>query len=793
VNDPLRDLLWHTTPGLGAALIARLGAPEPDRAELGVRPRVRTPIPPALAEHRLAHGITHGVIGWYGAGGAQRPNTPADPDRLLRLLERDDPLVNATLFRLGRWPALRRAIVSRRRFHPTAPTPGPDDDGLLDLAPDLYRELLTTTNAAHLDAALWAHDPDLAAWASIAHAPRHRVGVLKARITLLAAGHAHHVRVTRRQTDALLPELPHAESQEAKGAAPLRLLPAVVDEAVGPTRFVRSLRAARSRRSAHAVVTATLYPDWTAVARAHDEQPLPRPAMAALAEHPRCPAALLVAFAREDPAVVEAIPLPPAEILAACVTEGVDQRTKVVLGRRFDAGVAGAYERDTVRPARLLLTALDHGTVEAAPAQAAILGDVADMLRAGLDRHGNSLWQGLYAVLPTCDTTVEGLIAAAAHARDRPPARPGRQAAWAYTVLIDIAGPAALPHATRFADDVHLAPLAGTGTLPDFLAEHLADVGGPITRRVLAGNALTSRAVLTRLMPTADAETAAELFRNPLVGMDVRHAALHRFTPTADVLATPADVAAVLAHTDVRLLTELAGADPSPSGRTLRLRAALRVAELAGTRALDALRHDPETIEAHLTGDLGVLRAAVASLTEKHTLALVEARSWMLHAPGVAAALADPVLDWDRLAERLRSRHLDAVIRERLAARPDIPETFARTLGERPYNTYAPIVSDRYAFANRPAGQRCSSWSNPVALLRAGALTVERFVADARATHVLTAAPQHPRLARVVARTLTRHLGDTLDAWLVATHLARTNGDMTLDELAATAHAAGQS
>jgi len=226
LNDPLRDLLWHTTPGLGAALIARLGAPEPDGAELGIHPRVRTPVPPAPAGHRLAHGVTHGVIGWYGAGGAQRPNTPADPDRLLRLLERDDPLVNATLFRLGRRPALRHAIVSRRRFHPGAPTYDTDDDGLLDLAPDLSRKLLTTTNAAHLDAALWAHDPELAAWASIAHAPRHRVGALKARITLLAAGHAHHVRVTRPMTDALLPELGHAERQEAKGAAPLRLLPA---------------------------------------------------------------------------------------------------------------------------------------------------------------------------------------------------------------------------------------------------------------------------------------------------------------------------------------------------------------------------------------------------------------------------------------------------------------------------------------------------------------------------------------------------------------------------------------
>ena len=52
-----RALFWHTGRDLGADVLGRLGAPGPGPVASG------TALPPALVEHAVRRGDTHGVVG----------------------------------------------------------------------------------------------------------------------------------------------------------------------------------------------------------------------------------------------------------------------------------------------------------------------------------------------------------------------------------------------------------------------------------------------------------------------------------------------------------------------------------------------------------------------------------------------------------------------------------------------------------------------------------------------------------------------------------------------------------
>jgi hypothetical protein len=163
MTDALNDLLWHTGTDLGAVLIARLGAPEssshPDR------------IPAPLTAYRLRNGIPDGLVGNHPP--AQGETDPAsNPAVLLDLLEHDDPAIDAVLFKTTDWPALRRAILGQYSFA-RGITPRPDETAAkIALDPELRCGLLSAVDPSGLEAALWAHDPDLVFWALLAHTPR---------------------------------------------------------------------------------------------------------------------------------------------------------------------------------------------------------------------------------------------------------------------------------------------------------------------------------------------------------------------------------------------------------------------------------------------------------------------------------------------------------------------------------------------------------------------------------------------------------------------------------------------
>ncbi|WP_406297483.1 DUF2336 domain-containing protein [Embleya sp. NBC_00888] len=822
MGDAVHDLLWHTGPEVGAELIDRLGAPAPESPDTG--PRARRATPPPLIAYRLRHGVAAGLVGRHGKG--RPPGTPGNPELLLRLLERDDPELNATLYRESEWAGLRRAILSQRAHRPGAPA-----DALVPLDPSLRTELTTTTHHAHLEPALWARDPDLALWALLAHPNPEPLAALAARITLLKAGQTARLRTVSRLTRHPLPaDLSPALQRELGGAHMLRGLPKYLAKELSPETLVRRARGTTTVGRARSVVAGVPIPDWSAVAAAHRAEPLPWHAVAAFAEHPRCPSELLVEFTGKYPQTIEVIPVPPAELLAACVAEGSDSRTKTVLLRRLATSAADLGELLAVRPARLLLTALDQGPVSAVANQAELAYVLGRTLRAHLDRTGPALWPALYTALPTLNAPVHDLFAeaeatatataetktqraataAAAAPTPTPLPRPGRQAAWAYTVLIDLAGTA--DDATAFLDDAHLAPLAGTGTLPAFLAERLAGIGGPITLRVLAGNPHTPRAILDRLAGHADPAITAAVYRNSRATDAQRRLVLAapELDPTLrqDLLSTddPVLLRTLLAARDPGLLRALALRDDPPldrtsirtqdartlAGRVLRLHAALRLAETSGVPALVTLPEDPEITAALHTGRTDPLRVALAESAETSLRALESVREWEQHSPlpkaELTAALIDPAPDWPALTEAVRAGRLCAWIRGALGRRPDVSEPFARAVAER--DPTGRHLSPHHDVPAGAPGRTHPYRPHLIGLFDSGALTVERHLAETPAVEVLDAAPGWPRLARVVARHLREHLGTDTRAWVVAAHLARGDVEPTLIELAATSSAA---
>ncbi|MYW03898.1 hypothetical protein [Streptomyces sp. SID3343] len=791
MTDALNDLLWHTGTDLGTALIERLGAPPPTSPP--------QPVPAPLAAYRLRNGIPDGLVGRPPALG--RPGTAGDPASVLDLLERDDPAINAVLFKTTDWPALRRAILGQYSFA-RGITPQPDEAApRIALDPELRSGMLSTLDVSRLEAALWAHDPDLVFWALLAHTPRDPLATLAALVTLKRTQRFAQLRTVLRRTDHRLPhDLTPLLRMELSGGH-LDRLPTYLAEALDPALLVGRIRATRRVSRAHAMLRTVLVPDWRTFAEAHEADPLPWTAVAALAEHPRCPDDLLDRFADRHPQVLEFVPAPSPALLERCVTEGTDKYTKQVLTRRLATGRPDLSELLDVRSARLLLTALDQGSIHAAATQADVALGLGRVLREHLDLHGPALWSGLYATLPVLDVSVLDLFAAAARHTEDPPTRPGRQAAWAYTVLIDLAGESAAQGALTGLDDEHLAPLAGTPTLPGFLAARLAAAAGPITARVLAGNPATPRAVLTELATRSDPAVGAAVYRNPHATDAARRTVLA--APTLDpdlrreLLTTddPVRLRTLTASADPELLARAVRLDDTPKLRALRLHAALRLAETTGIAALTPLRREPVIATAVAGRALWPLRDAIRELNRRHTTALLAVPHYQHTSydgdTEVAAAVHDPAPDWPALIAALRAGKLALSVGRELADRPDVPEEFAEALALRPYSAHAARGwgSRHHAFVHDDE-QSCLHRPNAADLLDTGALTLEVYVDRAPAVDVLAAAVSRPRLGRLVARLLRERLGDDTDAWVIAARLAAEGSRVSLPLLTATATAA---
>jgi hypothetical protein len=816
VADTVTNLLWHAGHALGADLLARLDLPAPRRHA------PRETLPPALLEYAVRRGDAHATVGSFRA--RTRSTDPAgDEDLLLRLLERDDPEVNETLFRHCSWPALRRAVMSQHRF---ARDPDPDLAGTpLPLTDALREQILARATRADLQAALFAVDPDLVFWALVSGVPggAHggRLARLRACATLAAAGRRAQLRHVLQTTPVELPpDAPAQLADELRGARAHDRLPKILEAEYGPGAVAGKLRGVKQVAHARSVIRDALEPPWPELLAEHRADPFPWGAAVALLEHARCPRALQAALLRTHPRAVQSVTRPGPEVFAVCQELGEDQLTKKVLLRAIatDTIDAGQLVAE-VRPARIALTALVHGDLHAVATQARAIGMVrqlaCDRLAADPDA-----WRGWYAALPHFTGTAAQLIAAAdPAARPDTPRVPrqatdgdsgtdtprlGRQSAWAYNTLIDVVGAEHAARALGFLDDAGLAPLAGARGVPQAVADHIAAHGGPVARRVLAGNADLRPDLLEALVLGGDRAIASAAYRHPRCPMPLRQYILSVDGIDADLRAELLterrlhELWPLLASPDAALLRHVALAAERDLGRWTRLRAAYRLAELHGLDALTGLP-DQEVALAHRHGRLGVLGDMLRRIDSVWPKALTEARYLPRQSDpyGVHGALADPGLDWRPVLSHARRGNLSEVVLGALADRPDCPMELARILRDRGKGqeadrrwVWAQGVLRHRAVAAELLDEKPLRWNAPDAVVTSGVLTPEEFVAGGEAAQVVDVSLDRVPVARAVARLLHDTLGDAVDAWVVFARLLDQRPPATLAELASTAQAA---
>lgn len=793
-----RALFWHTGRDLGADVLGRLGVPGPGP----VGPD--TALPPALVEHAVRRGDTNGVVGPYHVRKWSR-NGPGDPDLLLRLLERDDPEVNAVLFARSDWPALRQAILAQQRF---APRP-PDAPDLLPLAAGLRDRIFAEGARDDLQAALSAADPDLLFWALASGAVGAAYGgdLTRAHAAWrLGAVHNRRAQV-RHILDTVPVRIPHGlPPGTAEEIVHGRSRPGTLDQAVTQEARPETLfdRLSLAKRTAHGrgLLRNVLHPGWQTLHMRHLAAPLPWGAAVALVEHPRCPDAFRAALLDTHPRAVQFVGDPGPDVLAHCTAVDEDTLTKTVLLRGLAAGsLAPEHLLTTARPARLALTALVHGGVEAVAAQAHAIRLIRPLLLRHVAHPGG--WRHLYAALPEFTGSATALLAAEPLSADADAKRPGRQAAWAYATLIGIAGPEHTTAALEFLSDEHLAPVAGARELPQDVADHALAHGGPLTHRVLAANPDLRQDLLTPLVLSGDREIASTAYRNPRCPFALRQYILSIDGITDDLRtelrqARDLDIWPLLASPDLGLLRHAAAA----TGRTAwirQLRAAARIAETHGLAALDGLPGDA-VAAARETGTAAPIAEALAE--HRHTTEkLLSDPDFGYTAQGLTHdhVYGDPGLDWSDVLAQVRSGSIANYVVHSLAQRPDFPlelgrlhrDAADRSEGRRAVHGAAlawhrPLVAE--VLRDAPL-----VWDNAFTALKSGAITADEFTAVSDAAQTVDAAAHHPPLARAVARLLGDALGDTadaVDAWTILARMLADRPAATLTELAATARAA---
>ncbi|MCF2532900.1 hypothetical protein [Yinghuangia soli] len=818
MTDATTNLLWHAGRALGADILARLETPAP-------QPHAAAePLPPAVLEDALRHGDAQRVIGtFHGAAATARTGkgTAPDPGTLLRLLERDDPETNEVLFRQSGWPALRQAVLGQQRH---APHPAPHTDPAADpaatetpvpLAPSLRDRIFAVGGLEDLQAALSAADPDLVFWALAgtrsggAHGgPMARV---RACVTLDDAGRTAQLRHILKNFPIELPAGAPPEAYEQLHARrPRALIRQYLDEAYGDVALCAKLARARKASNGRALVRDVLVPPWAMLAARHAETPLPWGAAVALLEDTRCPAELRTALLRTHPRAVQMVPTPGPEVLAVCADLGEDQLTKKVLLQGVAAGSVDAAQLVyACRPARLALTSLVHGGIEAVATQAEAIETVRHLLASGTADRPES-WRDLYAALPTFPGSPAELLTASPRPDDAAPTDElpilSGQSAWAYAVLLGIAGPESTTPALRFLDDARLAPLAGTREIPHHLAGHILRHSGPVARRVLAGNPDVRPDLLEQLVIGGDQAIASAAYRNPRCPFALRQYILSLDGIDdglrAELLRSyrDQDLWPLLASPDAELLRHVVQARRhDPYAQWAALRAAHRLAELHGVSALEGLPSVPEIDAARQHGSIAPLTEALQTCDLEWAKALVEATGipYRRTPEGIVAALADPGLDWRAVAAAGRHRDASDQIGHVLKQRPDYPVELAlqQIPPQRTSERAHPVADSRlgelhrsYVTAALPGTPVV--WADGVRLLRAGTLTTAEFLAASPAYTVVQCAASYPPLAREVARYLRTELGDSVDAWVVAARMLGHGVLPTLPEVTATAKAA---
>ncbi|MDI2127820.1 hypothetical protein [Yinghuangia seranimata] len=842
MTETVRNLLWHAGGPLGASLLGRVTT---DAAPSAFTADHRDPnLPPAVLEHAVRTGDARAVVTACHAR-AQAAGTPVDPDPMLRLLEMDDPDVNAGLFLASGWPALRMAVLSQRRFAPEPDRPAPTTDLWRDpvnprypgarsspvpledpvpLAEEVRHAVLLAGRRPDLQVALAASDPDLVFWALVSGVPGPggSTARLRACRTLAAAGRTAQLRRVF-QVAPIEGEDAQAEviRLEVMGSRTAFLVPKLLEEAYGEEALTTRLRAARRTSAARALVRGVLEPRWDLLTAAHAKEPLPWCSAVALLEHPRCPAGLRSMLLRAYPRALQMVPRPGPELLPLCAATAEDHVTKRVVLRGLEEGSLTAGDLVAhVRPARLALTSMVHGGLGALAAQAEAANVVRQMLAFAV-ASDPGVWQRLYTTLPSYDVTIAELIAACAHPSPGPalpPPRLGRQSAWAYTVLIglldaDQAGPA-----LEFLNDAQLAPLAGSPDATAPLVDHVVAHGGPVARRVLAANPHVRADVLETLVLGGDRAIASAAYRNPRCPYALREyiVSVDGFD---DVLrgelcaaprdgADPRDLWPLLASPDLAVLRAVALGSGGEFGHPARLRAAYRIAELHGISALEGLPDDPETVQARDAGGIAPLGAALRAMDERWSKEIA-GTSYIPHVRrpgGVFSALADPGLAWPSVLAQARERRIPAAAFNLIAERPDLPLELAREqrhlrpaaqAWQQPLPSQDPTTLHGGVLAHhRPLVAEAlrdavpTRWHAPGRALESGVISPEEFQATAEANTVIDASIEHLPLARLVARTLHRELGENTDAWVVLARMLEQRPAATLLELVATARAA---
>ncbi|WP_436774373.1 hypothetical protein [Yinghuangia sp. YIM S09857] len=806
MTDTVTGLLWYAGPALGAEILGRL--------EIPVRTAHRSPsntpgaplLPPALLEHAVRTGDTDGVVGVYDRSSRHG----GDPDILLRLLQRDDPDVNAALFRKSTWAALRQAVLSQAPFGPE-----PGDKTPVPLDPELRQTILARGSRGDVQAALSAADPELAFWALVnghgggAHGGEYARVV--AAMTLVRHGRWAQLRhVHQAAPFQLPPETPDEVVQGLSGAKSVEAVERFLRIEYGAERFCAKLQGAVRTSHGRAIVRDVLDPPWHELAARHAADPLPWGAAVALLEHSRCPRRFQAELLATHPRAVQSVARPGMEAVRVCHEQGEDQLTKQVLLRGMATGGIDARHLVTeVRPARLALTALTHGGIEAVATQAAAAAQVRRILVPLVAEHPGA-WRALYAALPEFGGSISELLAAAAGIPHQPRRagelpRPGRQGTWAYTVLISLADPEHTVQALDFLDDTHLAPIAGSRELPQAVADHVCAHGGPVSRRVLAGNPALRVDLVEALVLGGDRAIASAAYRNPRCPMPLRQYILSvdgiEDDLRAELLAEtrPEHLWPLLASAEAALLRHVAQASVGEFGKWTRLRAAYRLAELHGVDALDGLPDDAEIADARGSGGLSSLDACLRECDAQWHKMIRSTSSLPYHhdAFGLHGALADPGLDWRAVIATAGRHEIGHNVLRALAQRPDFPLELGKVWLEGmlalPHNV-AGRTADA-ALRHRPLaldalGRGSAYHFTAVTALACGSISPDEYLAAANASDVVTTAASDAPLARLVARLLHTGLGESADAWVVAARLLAESPHATLGELVATARAA---
>lgn len=806
MTDTVTNLLWHAGRTLGAEMLGRLEVPAPARHRDPAGPH----LPPAVLEHAVRCGDPEGAVRAYDRRSRNGGQT-GDPDVLLRLLERDDPEVNAILFTKSAWAALRQAVMTQARF-----APGATDDTPVPLLPGLRQAILGRGKHADLQAALSATDPELAFWALVSGLPGGAHGgvyarMLAARTLIRADRRAQMKRVLQLTPFDLPPDTPAEIMAGLRGSDSILPVDRFLEAEYGPARFCEKLSGAKRTSHGRSIVRDVLEPPWPELASLHASEPLPWGAAVALLEHSRCPVEFQAALLAAHPRAVTSVARPGPDVLRVCRALGEDQLTKKVLLHGIATGSIGPEQLvGEVRPAKLALTALAHGGIEAVATQASAAGLVRGLLLPLVAEHPAG-WRAVYAALPEFDGTVAelftllGTLPRQGHRGTELP-RPGRQGAWAYAVLVDLAGAEQAVHALDFLGDIDLAPIAGSRDLPQPIADHVYARGGPVARRVLAGNPAIRADLVERLVLGGDRAIASAAYRNPRCTMPLRQYILSVDGLDAELRAEllaetrTEHLWPVLASSDGELLRHMVWACSGEFDKWARLRAAYRLAELHGVGALDGLPDDGEIVAARDAGDLAVLGARLRDCDAQWLKAITQTRYTPYRADplGLHGALADPGLDWRSVISAARRHEISDAVHLLLSQRPDYPVELGRTVdglsaaraahGPQLRRDVAPARSRALAIAALADGP--AARIDAATALANGTINAEEYVTAGNAADVVDAAVTSVPLARLVARLLHDGLGDTVDAWVVVALLLAQRPHATLGELVATARAA---